>query len=49
MLLRRWLEETPVFEEMRRRAAVSQELPLRTVCNDGQRSYRNRLNGDELR
>jgi MFS family permease len=31
MLLRRWLEETPVFEEMRRRAAVSRELPLRTV------------------
>jgi MFS family permease len=31
MLLRRWLEETPVFEEMRRRAAISRELPLRTV------------------
>jgi MFS family permease len=31
MLLRRWLKETPVFEEMRRRAAVSRELPLRTV------------------
>src|SRR5262249_36951621 len=31
MLLRRWLEETPVFEELRRRAAVSRELPLRTI------------------
>jgi MFS family permease len=31
MLLRRWLEETPVFVEMQRRAAVSRELPLRTV------------------
>src|SRR5580704_4136651 len=31
MLLRRWLEETPVFEEMRRRAAMSRELPLRAV------------------
>ena len=31
MLLRRWLKETPVFEEMRRRATVSRELPLRTI------------------
>jgi predicted MFS family arabinose efflux permease len=31
MLLRRWLQETPVFEEMRRRAAISRELPLRMV------------------
>jgi MFS family permease len=31
MLLRRWLEETPVFEELKRRAAVSRELPLRAV------------------
>jgi MFS family permease len=31
MSLRRWLEETPVFEEMRRRAAVSRELPLGRV------------------
>jgi MFS family permease len=31
MLLRRWLAETPVFEQMRARAAVSRELPLRTV------------------
>jgi MFS family permease len=34
MFLRRWLEETPVFEELRRRAAVSRELPLRTVLRD---------------
>jgi MFS family permease len=31
MMLRRWLEETPVFEEMRRRAVISRVLPLRTV------------------
>ena len=31
MLLRRWLEETPVFEEMRRRATISREFPLRAV------------------
>lgn len=31
MFLRRWLEETPVFEELKARAAVSRELPLRTV------------------
>ncbi len=31
MLLRRWREETPVFEEMRRRATVSREFPLRAV------------------
>jgi MFS family permease len=29
--LRRWLAETPVFEQMRRRAAASRELPLGTV------------------
>lgn len=34
MLLRRWLEETPVFEEMRRRAALSRELPLRAVLRN---------------
>jgi MFS family permease len=34
MLLRRWLEETPVFEEMRRRAAISRELPLRAVLRN---------------
>jgi MFS family permease len=31
MFLRRWLNETPVFEEMRQRAALSRELPLRAV------------------
>lgn len=31
MFLLRWLNETPVFEEMRRRAALSRELPLRVV------------------
>jgi MFS family permease len=31
MLLRRWLAETPVFEEIRMRAAVSRELPLRAA------------------
>lgn len=31
MFLRRWLEETPVFEQLRARAAVSKELPLRAV------------------
>jgi MFS family permease len=31
MFLRRWLNETPVFEEMRQQAALSRELPLGTV------------------
>jgi hypothetical protein len=31
MFLRRWLNETPVFEEMRQRAALSRELPLGSV------------------
>jgi predicted MFS family arabinose efflux permease len=31
VFLRRWLEETPVFEDMRRRRALVQELPLRVV------------------
>ena len=31
MVLRQWLAETPVFEEMKRRAAVSRELPLRAA------------------
>jgi MFS family permease len=31
MWLRRWLSETPVFEEMRKRARLSQELPLGIV------------------
>ena len=30
-VLRRWLNETPVFEEMRQRVALSRELPLRAV------------------
>jgi MFS family permease len=33
MLLRRWLEETPVFEELRAKAALSRELPLRVVLS----------------
>ena len=31
--LRRWLDETPVFEEMRRRKALAQELPLKLVLS----------------
>jgi len=31
MVLRRWLQETPVFEAMRMRAALSRELPLGVV------------------
>ena len=31
MLLRSWLAETPAFEEVRRRAAVSEELPLGAI------------------
>jgi len=31
MWLRRWLAETPVFEELRRRAALSRQLPLRVI------------------
>ena len=38
MFLRRWLEETPVFEELRQRAALSRELPLRIVLRDYGRS-----------
>jgi predicted MFS family arabinose efflux permease len=37
MFLRRWLEETPVFEEMRRRALVSRKLPLQTVLRSHRR------------
>jgi MFS family permease len=36
--LRRWLAETPVFEELRRRAALSKELPLRVVVVDHKRA-----------
>lgn len=38
MLLRRWLAETPVFEEIRRRAAISQDLPLRAVVKGHKRA-----------
>ena len=31
MYLRQWLEETPIFQEIRKRAALSRELPLRAV------------------
>jgi MFS family permease len=31
MIVRRWLAETPVFEQMRMRAAISREGPLRAV------------------
>jgi MFS family permease len=41
LLLRRWLEETPIFEEMRRRAALSRELPVRRVL----RSHRAAIAG----
>ena len=37
MFLRRWLEETPVFEELRQRAAVSKELPLHVILRDYRR------------
>jgi MFS family permease len=38
MFLRRWLNETPVFEEMRRRASLSRELPLRIVLKSHARA-----------
>jgi MFS family permease len=38
MFLRRWLNETPVFEEMRQRAALSREVPLRTVLKGHRRA-----------
>ena len=34
MYLRRWLEETPVFEELRREAALCRDLPVRTVLHE---------------
>jgi len=34
MWLRRWLKETPVFEEMRKRATLSRELPLGAVLKE---------------
>jgi hypothetical protein len=38
MLLRRWLEETPVFEDIQRRAALSEELPLRVILRRQRRA-----------
>jgi MFS family permease len=38
MFLRQWLGETPVFEEMRKRAATSRELPLRVVLQNHRRA-----------
>jgi MFS family permease len=38
LLLRRWLTETPVFEEMRLRATLSKEMPLRVVLRDCRRA-----------
>jgi MFS family permease len=32
--LRRWLEETPVFEELKRKKALAAELPLKTVVRN---------------
>jgi MFS family permease len=34
MWLRRWLKETPVFEEMRKRATLSRDLPLGEVLKN---------------
>jgi MFS family permease len=34
LMIRRWLAETPGFEEMRLRATLSKELPLRRVLRD---------------
>ena len=34
VFLRMWLEETPVFEELRRRKALAQELPLKLVAKN---------------
>jgi MFS family permease len=38
MWLRRWLKETPVFEEMRNRARLSRELPLGVVLKSHARA-----------
>jgi len=38
MWLRRWLAETPVFEELRRRAALSRQLPLRVIVKHHMRA-----------
>ncbi|WP_341676926.1 MFS transporter [Niveibacterium sp. SC-1] len=37
MYLRRWLEETPVFAEMKARKALAAELPLKAVVRDHRR------------
>ena len=34
MYLRRWLAETPVFEELKARRALAAEMPLKTVVRD---------------
>lgn len=34
VFLRRWLHETPVFEEMRARKALAEELPVKAVVRD---------------
>jgi MFS family permease len=34
VILRRWLSETPVFQEIRRAGLLPRELPLRTVIRD---------------
>lgn len=34
VFLRRYLSETPIFQEMQRRAAIAKEVPLRTVLRD---------------
>ena len=38
MWLRRWLKETPVFEEIRERAMLSRELPLGAVLKNHRRA-----------
>src|ERR1700730_6877771 len=38
MWLRRWLKETPVFEEMQKRAKLSRELPLGVVLKGHSRA-----------
>ena len=38
LLLRRWLAETPVFEEMRKRTAIAQDMPIRGVLRNHKRS-----------
>jgi hypothetical protein len=38
LMIRRWLAETPVFEEMRLRGTLSKEMPLRTVLRDYRRA-----------